>query len=396
MVKDKINYRARGPNTFLTRQPVQGRANDGGLRIGEMERDGVLAHGMSYFLNESFMIRGGNDEYFMAVCNKTGAIAIYNGSRNIFLSPHSDGPIEFNINPDESMNIKNISRFGRSFSILRIPYSFKLLMQELEAMNVKMRIITDENVDQLMGMSYSDNIATLLKTNKTILSEVVEEYTNQVSEKMQNVEKAIFYNTEKPEMPTPISSPMYQPSSEEFQEGVYDYNVSPAYRPGSPAYDTGSPGYDPGSPAYQPGSDEYRPSSPAYQPRSPDYQPRSPEYQPRSPAYQPGSPEYQPRTPEQQYSTPDFSPPSDLRPGLPISPPQQNMRPNSQTLIIQSSPQQISPAESILQVENEKQEQQKEVPENINKNNEKVVNFNIPEENKNEESNKNNTKTITL
>jgi hypothetical protein len=72
------------------------------------------------------------------------------------------------------------------------------------------------------------------------------------------------------------------------------------------------------------------------------------------------------------------------------------MRPNSQTLIIQSSPQQISPAESILQVENEKQEQQKEVPENINKNNEKVVNFNIPEENKNEESNKNNTKTITL
>ena len=83
MVKDKINYRARGPNTNLTRQPVQGRANDGGLRIGEMERDGIMGHGLSYFLNESYMVRG--DQYYMAVCNKTGTIAIYNPDKNLFL-----------------------------------------------------------------------------------------------------------------------------------------------------------------------------------------------------------------------------------------------------------------------------------------------------------------------
>ena len=107
MVKDKINYRARGPRTMLTRQTVQGRANDGGLRIGEMERDGILAHGASAFLNESFMVRG--DEYFMAICNKTGSIAIYNDSLNLFLSLFADGPIQFNTSLDGKLNIKNIN-----------------------------------------------------------------------------------------------------------------------------------------------------------------------------------------------------------------------------------------------------------------------------------------------
>ena len=174
MVKDKINYRARGPNTALTKQPVQGRANDGGLRIGEMERDGVLAHGMSYFLNESFLVRG--DEYYIAVCNKTGSLAIYNEARNLFLSPLADGPVQFATNADGSMNIKNVSRFGRSFSILRVPYSLKLLIQELQVMNVQLRIITDDNVDQLLSMSYSDNAAHLMQI-PTRLSQIPETQT---------------------------------------------------------------------------------------------------------------------------------------------------------------------------------------------------------------------------
>jgi DNA-directed RNA polymerase II subunit RPB2 len=161
MVKDKINFRARGPRTLLTRQTVQGRANDGGLRIGEMERDGVIAHGAAHFLNESFLVRG--DEYYMAVCNKTGAISIYNKNKNLFLSPFADGPIHFYNTMDGKLNIENVSRFGRSFSILRIPYALKLLIQELQVMNVQMRLITDDNVDQLTSMSYSKNIMELTK-----------------------------------------------------------------------------------------------------------------------------------------------------------------------------------------------------------------------------------------
>ena len=166
MVKDKINYRALGPRTVLTRQTVQGRANDGGLRIGEMDRDALISHGITNFLQESMLVRG--DDYYMAVCNKSGTIAIYNESYNLFLSPFTDGPIKFNGTLNDRLNIENISKFGRSFSIVRVPYAFKLLIQELQAMNIQLRIITEENVNQLTSMSFSDNIEKLLGRNVTI------------------------------------------------------------------------------------------------------------------------------------------------------------------------------------------------------------------------------------
>ena len=93
MAKDKINYRAQGPVTAMTKQPVSGRANDGGLRIGEMERDSLISHGVSDFLRESMMER--SDKYRMAVCNKTGMMAIYNPDKKLFISPMVDGPIKF-------------------------------------------------------------------------------------------------------------------------------------------------------------------------------------------------------------------------------------------------------------------------------------------------------------
>jgi|APSaa5957512535_1039671.scaffolds.fasta_scaffold04967_5 DNA-directed RNA polymerase II subunit RPB2 len=161
MPKDKINYRATGPRTVLTRQTVQGRANNGGLRIGEMDRDCVIAHGLNYFLNESMMVRG--DEFYMAICNKSGTVAIYNERNNLFLSPFVDGPVKFVTNINNEINIKNVSKFGKDFSVVRIPYAFKLLMQELQAMNVQMRIITEDNVDNLTSLKESDDIVKITK-----------------------------------------------------------------------------------------------------------------------------------------------------------------------------------------------------------------------------------------
>jgi DNA-directed RNA polymerase beta subunit len=336
MVKDKINFRARGPNQQLTRQPVQGRANDGGLRIGEMERDAVCAHGLAYFLNESFLIRG--DEYYMAVCNKTGAISIYNQDKNVFMSPYADGPIHFHVNPEGKMSIKNLTKYGRSFSLIRIPYSFKLLIQELQIMNVQMRIITDENIDQLMSMSYSNNISKLLNKPDNQSKEQMKRMINDfvVNLNMRTRINAPQLPVEQPEFPIPINEDYFKnqtpdyspgptnepltkpviippkfipPTEQEYQflsKSMYptdslDYapNSSPQYYPGAPS-PNGSPQYYPGAPSPN-GSPQYYPGAPSPN-GSPQYYPGapspngSPQYYPGAPSPN-GSPQYYPGAP---------------------------------------------------------------------------------------------------
>jgi hypothetical protein len=239
MVKDKINYRATGKRNFLTRQTNQGRANDGGLKIGEMERDCIMAHGLSYFLNESYMVRG--DQYFMGVCNKTGAIAIYNPETNLFLSPFADGPLVFNKNIEGQEVLNAISQFGRSFSIVRIPFALKLLIQELQVMNIQMRIITEDNIDQLLNLSYqSRNIDKLLqidhgedgKTERDI-KDIVENYKKGLEEiSGKQVDKNVIT---KYQMDEPISPVNIEYTPEEQMEEKSE-SESPLYAPDSPAY----------------------------------------------------------------------------------------------------------------------------------------------------------------
>jgi DNA-directed RNA polymerase beta subunit len=180
MVKDKINYRPQGPRSAITRQPVGGRANDGGLRIGEMERDSLLSHGITEFLKESMLDRG--DKFYLAICNNTGATAIYNSAKNLFMSPMSDGPINFTVSPDNStMNLQHITKYGRNFSIICIPYAFKLLMHELQAMNIQLRIITEDNINQFNNMNYSTNIDELIRNPNTSPTEIINSIKKRMS-----------------------------------------------------------------------------------------------------------------------------------------------------------------------------------------------------------------------
>ena len=187
MVKDKINYRSSGPRTLLTRQTNHGRANDGGLRIGEMERDGMIAHGCSHFLKDSMMTRG--DKYKMAICNHSGTIAIYDKETNNFFSPLIDGPIEAKIEGKDIIKTTKLSKYGKQFSIVEIPYSFKLLMQELSAMNVQMRLITSDNINIMEKKSVIKLSEIMKKTaNRQKLSE---EERKQLFEKKQKTREEV-------------------------------------------------------------------------------------------------------------------------------------------------------------------------------------------------------------
>ena len=271
MVKDKINYRALGPRTALTRQPVEGRANDGGLRIGEMERDAIISHGAVNFLTESMMERG--DKYYMAICNKTGMIAVYNPANNLFMSPMADGPIKYiGSLAGDNLQIQNVTKYGRSFSVVCIPYSMKLLIHELQCINIQMRVITEDNIEQIENMSYSKNIEKLLQTKGatitnvaplirkslgevTIVKEPEKEAFNTYESEEDNEEEAQT-NENKICITLPNGSPPYAPNG----SPPYAPNGSPPYAPnGSPPYaPNGSPPYAPnGSPPYAPDSVYY-------------------------------------------------------------------------------------------------------------------------------------------
>jgi hypothetical protein len=271
MVKDKINYRALGPRTALTKQPVSGRANDGGLRIGEMERDGVLGHGACEFLRESMMERG--DEYQMVVCNTTGAIAIYNRARDLFMSPMADGPLRFfRSETGKGYALDTMTKYGRRFSVISIPYSLKLLIQELAAINVQLRIVTEDNLHQIDSMAFSDNLNRLTLDPNMTPENLVKEMERALrtgealvrTPKPLNSKEELEYDREQMEIEA-MNNAKKAFQERERQRREEELRERENNIPKSPEYAETSPAYEPPEDA----ESEYQATSPVYFPESP-------------------------------------------------------------------------------------------------------------------------------
>jgi DNA-directed RNA polymerase III subunit RPC2 len=106
-----------GPRAILTRQPTEGRSRDGGLRVGEMERDCLIGHGTSSLLMERLLFS--SDAYDVEVCNKCGLVGAWDGYCGYCKSR------------------KHVVE-------VKMPYACKLLFQEMMSMNVVPRVRVED------------------------------------------------------------------------------------------------------------------------------------------------------------------------------------------------------------------------------------------------------------
>lgn len=156
MVEDKWNARGKGRREQRTHQPTGGRGAQGGLRIGEMERDAIVGHGISAFVNESYMLR--SDGVSFRICKGCGTIPIENPKTGLFVCPLCTGPVSYiGSGPNDLELIPPIRKTMVAPVVIEMPYAFKLLSQELETyMNIGMRIMTEKDMLRLNGINKED------------------------------------------------------------------------------------------------------------------------------------------------------------------------------------------------------------------------------------------------
>ena len=132
-VIDKVHARSRGPVQLITRQPVEGRSRGGGLRVGEMERDCMLAHGASAVILDRLFKQ--SDEFSCVVCRTCGligehiedSVSVAVQSRLFCRACRLEGP----------EHLAHVS----------LPYSMKLLAQECGGLNIALRFRIENPTD---------------------------------------------------------------------------------------------------------------------------------------------------------------------------------------------------------------------------------------------------------
>ena len=136
MVADKMHARATGKVQLLTRQPTEGKARQGGLRFGEMERDCLVGHGATALIRDRMLYN--SDYYTMYVCAICGHIGWYNRRKRALECPiHGT---EGDVKP------------------VKVPYAYKLLLQEITSMLIKPELKVAEKIrllDKVVGRPLS-------------------------------------------------------------------------------------------------------------------------------------------------------------------------------------------------------------------------------------------------
>jgi DNA-directed RNA polymerase II subunit RPB2 len=122
MISDKIHSRDSGPVQLMTRQPTEGRSSDGGLRIGEMERDCLLAHGGATYLKEK-------------LCDNSDIFKVYHSNNSGDL---------INANPQEGIYKCGVDNIYETDDIdgLVVPFAYNLLYEENKAMHINCTMFT--------------------------------------------------------------------------------------------------------------------------------------------------------------------------------------------------------------------------------------------------------------
>jgi len=149
MVEDKWNARGKGRREQKTHQPTGGRGNQGGLKIGEMDRDAIVCHSISHFLSESMMER--SDGTTIPICTGCGTPPIYNPKLNLVVCTLCDGPVQFSGSTSSNLElIPPAKKSSAEIVHVNMPFATNLLGHELATfMNMGMRFITTRGLQKL-------------------------------------------------------------------------------------------------------------------------------------------------------------------------------------------------------------------------------------------------------